>query len=247
MTEVKEVRDFWERNLCLDRFLRSEYLSREYFEEGRTLRYRYHYHIPPAIEALAREKPGGNVLEIGLGLGVDTQLLCEKGFTVTGVDLTEKSVQATRARLTYYGHHAKIMTGNAEELVFNRDTFDAVYSFGVLHHTPNTQKAVAEVRRVLKPEGIALIMLYHKHSLNYLAHKVTRTSFDGAGDDPCPEEKAYSRKEIEAMFSSFSNTRIQVAYLFGTGWGKINAFIPWPVKKWLGRTMGWHLMIWAVK
>jgi ubiquinone/menaquinone biosynthesis C-methylase UbiE len=139
------------------------------------------------------------------------------------------------------------MIGNAENLGFGQNAFDAVYSFGVLHHTPDTEKAIAEVYRVLKPGGIALIMLYHRHSLNYVTHKVTGTSFDGLRNDPCPEEKAYTRAEIETMFSLFSTTRIEVDYLFGTGWGKINALLPWPVKKRLGRIMGWHLMIRTVK
>jgi ubiquinone/menaquinone biosynthesis C-methylase UbiE len=247
MAQIEKVKDFWERNLCLDRFLTAPYLSGEYLEEGRKLRYRYHYHIPREIRRLSERKPGGRVLEIGLGMGIDTQLLCDKGFVVTGIDLTEKSVEATNERLAHYGLSAQIMTGNAEALGFEEGSFDAVYSFGVLHHTPDTEKAISEVHRVLTPGGIALIMLYYRYSLNYLAHKVTNTSFDGTDDDPCPEEKAYSKKEVARMFSGFSSVAMKVDYLFGTGWGKVNAFVPMAVKKILGRIIGWHLMIWAVK
>lgn len=247
MTQIEEIKDFWERNLCLDRFLRSEYLSGPYFEEGRKLRYKYHYHIPREIARLAGLKRGGKILEIGLGMGIDTQLLCKAGFDVTGIDLTERSVEATKARLSFYGLAAEITTGNAEALAFDSDHFDTVYSFGVLHHTTDTQKAVLEVHRVLKPGGVALIMLYHRNSLNYLVHKLTDTSFDGTKDDPCPEEKAYTKQEIGEMFSAFSAIETKTDYLFGTGWGRVNAFVPMAVKKILGRVMGWHLMIWATK
>lgn len=247
MTRIQDVKEFWERNLCLDKYLKSEYLTREYFEEGYNLRYKYHYHIPREVGELASLKKGAKVLEIGVGMGIDTQLLCEKGFRVTGIDLTEKSIEATKARLAYYGMSADIRSGNAEALHFGDESFDAVYSFGVLHHTPNTGKAISEVHRVLKTHSIALIMLYHRHSLNYVAHKLSRTSFDGAKDDWCPEEKAYTKDEVIDMFFNFSKVEVKVDYLFGTGWGWINCFVPMPVKKILGKLIGWHLLVWATK
>ncbi|MBM3262261.1 MAG: class I SAM-dependent methyltransferase [candidate division Zixibacteria bacterium] len=247
MATVKDVHDFWNRNLCGDEYTESQYLSIEYFEESKGIRYRYHYHIPRELGKLKDIKKNGKALEIGLGLGVDTQVLCELGYEVTGVDLTEKSVEATSARLAFYGLPATIMVGNAEALGFDDETFDIVYSFGVLHHTPDTQKAVNEVYRVLKKGGVALIMLYHRHALNYLAHLVTFTQFDGRREDPCPVERAYSRQEARQLFKDYSRTEISVDYLFGTGWGRINYFVPMGIKKLLGKYMGWHLMIKAVK
>ena len=162
-------------------------------------------------------KPKGKVLEIGPGMGCDTQLLCEKGFDVTAIDLTPKSVETTKARLTHYNLPTVVMVGNAEKLQFGNETFDAVYSFGVLHHTPDTQKSIDEVYRVLKKGGVALIMLYNRWSLNYVAHLITHTQFDGTKKDPCPEEKSYTRQEILKMFSKFSTVEIKPDYLFGTG------------------------------
>jgi len=243
MTRVQDVKEFWERNLCLEKYLGSQYLTREYFEEGYNLRYKYHYHIPREVGELASLRKGAKVLEIGVGMGIDTALLCKMGFRVTGIDLTEKSVQATKARLAFYNLPAKIRTGNAEDLEFDDESFDVVYSFGVLHHTPNTEKAIGEIHRVLKKDGIAFIMLYHRHSLNYLAHKITNTSFDGTKDDWCPEEKAYTKDEAMDMFSRFSKVEIKVDYLFGTGWGWANYLVWMPVKKILGKLIGWHLLI----
>ncbi len=247
MANIGDVKDFWERNLCLDKFLKSEYLTGEYFKESSRLRYKYHYHIPAAIKMLSASKPGGKTLEIGVGMGDDTLLLCQNGFDVTGIDLTEKSIEATSARLNFHNLSADLKTGDAEELEFDDETFDIVYSFGVLHHSPDTPKTVSEVHRVLKKDGIALIMLYHKRSLNYLMHRVTNTSFDGSKDDPCPEEKAYQISEIKNMFVSFSSIEVQPDYLFGTGWKWVNYLVPVFVKKFWARWFGWHLMIWATK
>jgi ubiquinone/menaquinone biosynthesis C-methylase UbiE len=247
MATLKDVKDFWNRNLCLDSYLQSEYLSKEYFEEGAKLRYKYHYHIPRDIEILSKLKPNGKALEIGLGMGCDTQLLCEKGFDVTGVDLTPKSVEATTARLKFYNLKADVRTGNAEALDFDDGTFDVVYSFGVLHHTPDTQKAINEVHRVLKSDGIALIMLYNKNSLNYWAHLITGTQYDGTKKDPCPVERAYTKSEIRKLCSRYSKVDIRVDYLFGTGWKKVNYVMPLFAKKALGKLIGWHSMIWALK
>ena len=192
-------------------------------------------------------KVEGKALEIGLGLGCDLQLLCEQGYETTGIDLTEKAVEASTARMAYYNLPVTVKLGNVEALDFDDETFDIVYSFGVLHHTPDTKKSIDEVRRVLKKNGIALIMMYNRRSLNYLAHWLTRTQFDGHGDDPCPVERAYTRNEILQLFSSYSQTNIDVDYLFGTGWGKVNYVAPMPLKKLLGKYWGWHLMIKAIK
>ena len=248
-TRIDDVKAFWERNLCGHEYIKSEFKvnSKEYFDDGQRIRYKYHYHIPRDIEILSKIKPGGKVLDIGVGIGCDTELLCKKGFEVFGIDLTSRSVESTRARLNFYGLKADIKQGNAEKLDFPDNTFDAVYSFGVLHHTPDTEKAINEVHRVLKPNGIALIMLYNKQSLNYWAHVVTKTQYDGTKNDFCPVERAYTKKQVKRMFQRFSQIKIKPDYLFGTGWGRVNWFAPMIIKKPLGKLIGWHLIIWATK
>lgn len=247
MALIDDIRDFWNRNLCMDNLIKSPYLTADYFQESNELRYKYHYHIPRDIERLSKMKPKGKLLEIGPGMGCDTQLLCSKGWEVTAMDLTPKSVEATKARLLHYKLPATVLLGNAEDLQFADETFDAVYSFGVLHHTPDTQKAIHEIHRVLKKSGIALIMLYNRRSLNYLAHIITRTQFDGTKNDPCPREQAYTRAEILKMFGRFSQVEVKPDYLFGTGWKQANWFVPLFIKKPLGKIIGWHNMVWAVK
>jgi len=107
------------------------------------------------------------VLEIGCGLGTDGAQFAEAGADYAGVDLTEAAVELARKRFETFGIPGKFQTADAEQLQFEDNSFDLVYSHGVLHHTPDTAKAIREVHRVLRPGGRAMVMLYHRDSYNY--------------------------------------------------------------------------------
>jgi SAM-dependent methyltransferase len=106
------------------------------------------------------EFPGKTLLDIGCGPGWLTVQYARGGAKVTAIDLTSKAVELTRAHLLHYGLGATVEQANAEQLPFQDDAFDVVVSSGVLHHTPDTQRAFREAYRVLKPGGIAKITLY---------------------------------------------------------------------------------------
>lgn len=242
------VRDFWDRNVCHVSFIKApEIGSRAFFEEAEALRYRYHYHLLPLFDQLAQEYPGGQLLEVGCSMGTDLLQLTRRSFQVTGIDLTEAGIELAQQRFALYGHVADLRVGDAENLAFQDDTFDAVYSFGVLHHTPDTGRAVREIRRVLREGGTAVVMLYHRHSLNYVAHQLLGIPTDGSRSDPVPIARTYSRHEARKLFAQFAQVHVGVEYLFGTGWGAVNRLIPVPLHRFLGRYVGWHLMIRAVK
>ena len=107
---------------------------------------------------------GQRLLEIGPGLGTDHVQFARAGAHVHAIDLTRTHLELTRQRLAQEGYTTRLARADAEQLPFADASFDAVYSFGVLHHTPDTQKAVDEARRVLKPGGRAVVSLYHRHS-----------------------------------------------------------------------------------
>jgi SAM-dependent methyltransferase len=108
------------------------------------------------------------VLEIGCGGGVDGSLFAASGAHYTGVDLTELAVFASRRYFKLLGLPGIFQVENAEELGFRDSTFDVVYCYGVLNHTPNPARVIHEIHRVLRPGGKAYLMLYNKHSINYL-------------------------------------------------------------------------------
>jgi len=113
------------------------------------------YHLEPYIPDFAEfeEARGLYVLEIGVGLGADHQKFSEADAALWGVDLTERAMAHTRRRLAAFGLHSHLAVGDAEALDFEDETFDCVYAWGVLYHSPNTPKTIGEVWRVLKRGG----------------------------------------------------------------------------------------------
>ena len=159
------VHDFWQANPCGAKFAQSEIGSREFFAELEQHRYATEWHIPKVVDFERwRDR---DVLEVGCGLGTDAVNFARHGARYTGVDLTEASIDLVRRRFSLEGLTARLRTADAEQLPFDDASFDLVYSHGVLHHTPDTQRAIDEVHRVLKPGGTAMVMLYHKNSFNY--------------------------------------------------------------------------------
>jgi ubiquinone/menaquinone biosynthesis C-methylase UbiE len=139
--------------------------------------------------------------------------------------------------------------GNAEKLEFPDATFDAVYSFGVLHHTPDINAAVAEVHRVLRPGGSAYVMLYHKWSLVNLVHRLFRLPYESPKDrkDHCPVVYTFSRRDVKRLFGSFTSVSVSAEYPFTYGFGALCTRLPLRIRRPLGRAIGWHLMIIAVR
>lgn len=161
----ERVRAFWQANPCGIKFADAEPGTRRFYELVEAHRYTTEWHIPVAADFAGAR--GLKVLEIGCGLGTDGAQFAEAGADYTGVDLTEASVELARKRFELFGLPGTFKTADAENLSFADESFDLVYSHGVLHHTPETQKAINEVHRVLRPGGQAKVMLYHRDSYNY--------------------------------------------------------------------------------
>ena len=165
-TELKErVRAFWQAHPCGTKFSDAEMGTREFFELVEAHRYAKEWHIPDAANFTGAR--GLRVLEIGCGLGTDGAQFAAAGADYTGIDLTDASIELARKKFELAGLRGEFRVADAENLDFVEDSFDLVYSHGVLHHTPDTARAVREIHRVLKPGGRAIVMLYHRGSYNY--------------------------------------------------------------------------------
>ena len=165
-SQLKErVRAFWQEHPCGTKFTNAQPGSRQFYESVEAHRYEKEWHIPAAA-GFANSKDL-DVLEIGCGLGTDGAQFAKAGAHYTGIDLTEAAVALARRRFEIFNLPGNFRVADAEQLDFPDNSFDVVYSHGVLHHTPDTAAAVREVHRVLRPGGRALIMLYHRNSYNY--------------------------------------------------------------------------------
>ena len=165
-SELKErVREFWQQHPCGMKFSDAEMGSREFFERVEDHRYEKEWHIPSAANFAGTQ--GLKVLEIGCGIGTDGAQFAKAGADYTGIDLTEAAIDLARQRFALAGLKGDFRVSDAENLNFADDSFDLVYSHGVLHHTPDIEAAVREIHRVLRPGGRAMVMLYHRGSYNY--------------------------------------------------------------------------------
>ena len=108
-----------------------------------------------------------DVLEIGVGNGSHASLLAQHSKSFTGIDLTEYAVKSTSTRFKEFGLPGTIKRMDAEALEFENESFDFVWSWGVIHHSSNTRKILEEINRVLKPGGEAIIMVYYRSLWSY--------------------------------------------------------------------------------
>src|SRR5437762_7715702 len=134
-SDKQQVHDFWNDASCGENlYLHGS--DRAAYEAQMRAR----YELEPYILELARfeEARGKRVLEIGVGLGADHQRFAEAGAELTGIDLTERAIAHTRRRLEAIGRSSRLAIGDVERLDFPDGCFDIVYSWGVLHHTPDT-------------------------------------------------------------------------------------------------------------
>jgi ubiquinone/menaquinone biosynthesis C-methylase UbiE len=212
------VEEFWDKASCGEDLYLQNQQRDGYIEHARR-----RYELEPVIEEFAEfeSAAGKEVLEIGVGLGADHQRFAQAGARLTGIDLTARAVAHTRRRLGLFGYDSALSTGDAENLAFPSDAFDCVYAWGVLHHSPNTPRAISEVHRVLRPGGVAKVMIYHKWSLVgymlWIRYALLRLRpwmtlrEVYARHLESPGTKAYSLDEARRMFAMFSRMQIRTS------------------------------------
>jgi len=156
------------------------------------------------------------VLEIGVGMGADYLQWLKAGALATGVDLSEASIGKARRRCELAHYHPDLRVADAEKLPFSDNTFDVVYSYGVLHHSPNTRQCIREALRVLRPGGEIRIMVYHHPSLTgimlwlrhgwFRARSLRQTVYDYLES---PGTRSYTQAEALSLMADFKNVSLQ--------------------------------------
>jgi ubiquinone/menaquinone biosynthesis C-methylase UbiE len=164
MTKITtEVKEFWESASCGEKLLFHGETEKEKYRNQLRVRYDWEPEIPPFAEF--DKHAGQRLLEVGVGMGADHQMFAEGGAVMYGVDLTQRALEHTTRRFELFGLTTRLRQADAENLPFEADEFDVVYSWGVILHCPEIQKSVDEIYRVLKPGGVAKVMIYHKYSM----------------------------------------------------------------------------------
>lgn len=229
-----EVKAYWDRQSCDTWHAQSGKFTRDYFEQIEQWRYA----DQPFTHSFAQftRYHGKRVLEVGVGAGTDFIQWLRAGAIASGVDLTDEALANVTHRIDVYELPKPecLKVADAEHLPFEPDSFDLGYSWGVLHHTPNTAQAVRELVRVVRPGGEIKIMLYNRRSLCAFIHWVKYALLRG-----CPWRsfravlwnhlesvgtKAYTRAEVRHMLAPLGLADIRIE-TFGTSYDRL----PWKV------------------
>jgi ubiquinone/menaquinone biosynthesis C-methylase UbiE len=209
----KDVQKFWNSDPCGTRYLDGQ----EDFEAHARSRYELEPYIPEFAQfASAR---GQKVLEIGVGMGADYLEWLKAGAKATGIDMSAASIERARRRCVAAGLTPDLRVADAEDLPFADESFDVVYSYGVMHHSPDTEQCLREAWRVLKPGGEARIMVYHHPSLTgqmlWLRYgilrgkSIRRTVYERLES---PGTKTYTKAEIPSLMEGFENLTIRQVF-----------------------------------
>lgn len=247
----ESVKNYWDAAPCGTRDIAFQEGTREFFD----LLERRRYRLEAFIDYFANfESFGGKrVLEVGCGPGVDLVRFARGGAKVSGVDLSPRSVALAREWLSMNELAAEVKIGDAENLPFENLQFDFVYSWGVLHHTPNTERAIQEIRRVLKQGGRFCVMLYHKPSVvtlqAWLVHGLLagnpRQSIDDilAAHVESPGTKALTILQVKELFADFTQADIEtVVTPYDTRLGR-RLFLPGWFRHFVPKRLGWFLVV----
>ena len=241
-----------------------EFGSREFFDEVE--RHRYQEYAPWMTEVMGfNEHAGERLLEVGCGMGTDLLQFARGGAICTGVDLTPRSIEISRQRFNMYGAPGAFLIADGERLPFQDNSFDVVYANGVLHHTPDTAGAVREIHRVLRQGGMAKVMLYYRHSLNYWGEMMLHRGvlrgqllrgdtpeqimgrFVEVGEETDPLVKVYSRSQARQLFKSFRTIKFEVDQMIRAELYALGRMMPERVFRSVRQRFGWNLVITATK
>jgi ubiquinone/menaquinone biosynthesis C-methylase UbiE len=211
-----KVAEFWSTEPCGSRYLGSA-PDFKLHSEAR-------YTLEPHISRFAQfsKSRGLRVLEIGVGMGADYEEWLKAGAAATGVDLSTASLDQARRRCALSGLTPDLRVADAEHLPFADCAFDVVYSYGVMHHSPDTAQCLQEAWRVLKPGGEARIMLYHHASLTGFMLWLRYGIWRGQSVRQCvyerlesPGTKTFTMGEVRALMRDFE--KVSIEQVFGPG------------------------------
>jgi SAM-dependent methyltransferase len=205
---IETVAEYWNRRPCNIRHSTAEVGSRAYFDEVERRKYFVEPHIPGFAQFDRwRDK---RVLEIGCGIGTDAANFARAGAEYTGVELSEVSLALARRRFETFGLNGGFVHSNAEALDqhVRSASFDLIYSFGVIHHTPDPEAVLRQARRAIRPDGEFRMMLYARDSWK---DSMIEAGFDQPeAQSGCPIAHSYTQAEVRAMLRAADFAAVEI-------------------------------------
>ena len=250
---IEEVKKFWNDRPCNIKHSSKELGTIEYFDEVELKKFRAEPHILKFTEF--PQWKNKKVLEVGCGLGTVGINFALNSADYTGVELSKESLEIAKKRFEVYNKYGKFYLGNAEELssFVPVETYDLIYSFGVIHHSPHPEKIISEIKKYMNENSVLKIMLYAKDSWkNYM--------IDAGLDQPeaqygCPIANTYTKQDVVELLDGYVVLSIEQDHIFPYQIEpyKKGKYIkqPWfdamPIGMFetLEKNLGWHLLITA--
>lgn len=248
---IEDVRSYWDRRPCNIRHSLKPVGTREYFDEVEARKYFVEPHIPGFAQF--DRWSGKRVLEVGCGLGTDAVNFARAGAQYTGVDLSQASLDVAKQRFDVFGLSGRFEHCNAEELAskLGPESFDLVYSFGVIHHTPDQRAVVEGIRKVIRADGEFRCMLYAKNSWK---DAMIQAGLDQPeAQSGCPIATTYTYEDVRTLLSGlFEPSEMWQDHIFPYVIDKYVRYeyevqpwfraMPEAMFKGLERRFGWHLL-----
>lgn len=253
--EIQTVQSYWNARPCNIRHSTQPIGTKEYFDEVEQRKYFVEPHIPGFAQF--KRWHGKKVLEVGCGIGTDTINFARAGAKVAAVDLSDESLKVAQQRAKVFGLEEKICFyhANAEELssFVPVEPYDLVYSFGVIHHTPNPSNVIAQIRRYMTSASELRMMLYAKNSWKNM---MIEAGFDQPeAQSGCPIAYTYTPDDVRNLLKGFAILEIKQDHIFPFIIEKYVKYeyeiLPWfsamPKDMFtaLEKRLGWHMLITA--
>lgn len=264
----EEAQRQWDNDPCGSHYVKNEIFAHTIEWYLDVERYRYKEYAPWMFAVMGFDQYSGKkVLEVGAGIGTDLAQFAKYGAIVTDLDLSNGHLTHAKENFKLRGLSGQFHHGDAEQMGFADESFDLVYSNGVIHHSPNTQQIVKEMWRVLKPGGTVKVMVYAENSLHYWRNLVNGEWWAGDYHDLAleyspsmgeimsrtveisefgakPLVKVYTRKRLATLFTDFTNIKIVQRQMVRA---EVPAYLRWLPVGVLGKCVGWNLILTATK
>lgn len=248
---IEEIKHYWDSRPCNIRHGTANIGTKEYFDQVEQRRYMVEPH--GYTFATFDQWAGKKVLEIGCGIGTDAVNFVRAGAEYTGIDLSEKSIDLCKRRFEVYNLNGRLFAADAEQLdqYFQGETFDLIYSFGVIHHSENPKKIVDQLSKFMHSGSELRIMLYSKNSWKNI---MIQAGLDQPeAQSGCPQALTYSKEQVKELLDQFDVLDIEQTFIFP--W-QIDKYVKYEYVKqpWfaamsnemfsaLEKSLGWHLLI----